>query len=593
MDVNIRDLSRLFGNQVQYEIPPYQRRYVWDQDGQWDALWEDVRNTAENVLEDGGVNTPHFLGAVVLQIKPAPAGGISTWRVVDGQQRLTTMQLLLDAVHEVFVERNYKNAAARLDVLVLNNKAFVDKDAPDLAFKVWPTTGDQDAFRHAMRNELPVDEYKDSLIVQAHEFFKLQTRQWLDDHPDDADARVGALYAAITSFLSMVVIDLDTGDDPHVIFETLNARGTPLLQSDLIKNMVLSEASKDKAGTDASEVWGFGDPWWTTEIQQGRLMRPQIDVFLNYWLTIRTRSDVRVADEFSAFRRYVSGARKPIMDVAADIGDVRDVYRVLADESKNIPGWEKFRYRRRVMQAGVLNPVLLWLLTSDVPQQQMDKAISAIESYLVRRMVCGMNNRSYGQVFMGSLIRLHEAGAEQAGDVTVEYLKSRGDWSNLWPDDRRLEDAFVGRPLYRLLTQGRIRIVLEGIEEELRTYNVELPNAPRNLTIEHVMPQAWRASWELPDDVEDEDKELAAHRRDDVVHRIGNLTLVTERLNSTLSNAPWSDKRGTLDKHSVLFLNKTLLDNAPDVWDEAAIAERAKQLCAAAAKVWPHADGIS
>ena len=584
MDVNIRDLSRLFGNQVRYEIPSFQRRYVWNQADQWDPLWEDVRNTAEDVLQDGQLAASHFLGAVVLQNKTSVAGGISTWRVVDGQQRLTTMQILLDAVQEVFVERNYENAAARLDVLVLNNKAFLDDDH-DLAFKVWPTTGDEDAFRHAMHNKLPVDEYKDSLIVQAHEFFKLQTRQWLDDHPDDADARVGALYAAITSFLSMVVIDLDTGDDPHVIFETLNARGTPLLQSDLIKNMVLSEAN------DYSKVWDFGDPWWTTEIQQGRLMRPQIDVFLNYWLTIRTRSDVRVADEFSAFRRYVSGARKPIKDVATDIGDVRDVYRVLADESKNIPGWGKFRYRRGVMRAGVLNPVLLWLLTADVPQQQMDKAISAIESYLVRRMVCGMNNRSYGQVFMGLLIRLHEAGAEQAGDVTVEYLKSRVDWSNLWPDDRRLEDAFVGRPLYRLLTQGRIRIVLEGIEEGLRTDKTEDPNAPRNLTIEHVMPQAWRDNWELPDDVED--KELAAHQRDDVVHRIGNLTLVTERLNSTLSNAPWHEKRKTLGKHSVLFLNKTLLDDAPDVWDEAAIEERARQLCAAAAKVWPHADGIS
>ena len=90
-----------------------------------------------------------------------------------------------------------------------------------------------------------------------------------------------------------------------------------------------------------------------------------------------------------------------------------------------------------------------------------------------------------------------------------------------------------------------------------------------------------------------EDKELAAHRRDDVVHRIGNLTLVTKGLNSTLSNARWCDKRVTLDDHSILFLNKTLLDDAPDVWNEAAIEARAKQLCAAAAKVWPHADGIS
>ena len=322
-------------------------------------------------------------------------------------------------------------------------------------------------------------------------------------------------------------------------------------------------------------------------------MRPQIDVFLNYWLTIRTQSDVRIADEFSAFRRYVSGARKPIKDVAADIGDVRDVYRVLADESKNIPGWGKFRYRRGVMRAGVLNPVLLWLLTANVPQQQMDKAISAIESYLVRRMVCGMNNRSYGQVFMGLLIRLDEAGADQAGDLTVEHLKSRNDWGSLWPDDRQLTDAFVRRPLYRILTRGRLRIVLEGIEEELRTNKVEDPNVPRNLTIEHVMPQAWRNNWQLPNDVEGHAQAERDRDRDHIVHTIGNLKLVNSNLNSTLSNAPWHEKRKTLGDHHVLFLNKTLLDDAPDVWDEAAIEALAKQLCAAAAKVWPHADGIS
>lgn len=585
MDVNIRNLTDLFMNQVQYEIPSFQRRYVWDHDEQWHPLWEDVRNIAENLTENGQIKTSHFLGAVVLKNLNSPAGGINVWSVVDGQQRLTTMALLLDAVHEVFAERDPEHAAM-MEPLVLNLKAFYKND-PDRAFKVWPTTGDQDAFRHAMRNELSVDEYEDSLIVRAHEYFKLQVRGWLDDVPDETDARVDALHKAVVAFLQMVVIDLNSDDDQHIIFETLNARGTPLLQSDLIKNMVLSEANKE--GIKESEVWDFNDPWWTNEIQQGRLMRPQIDAFLNYWLVIRTRRDVRISEEFSEFRRLSTG--QSIRDIAADIAKVRDVYRVLADGSKHIPGWEKFRYRRGVMRVGVLNPVLLWLLSSDVPQPQMDKAISALESYLVRRTVCGMGIGAYGVTFMDLLVRLNAAGPDCAGDETVEYLKTRVSWGSLWPDDRRLEDAFVGRPLYRLLTRGRLRMVLEGIEEELRTDKTEAQNVPRNLTIEHVMPRAWRANWELPDD--EEDKELAAHRRDDVVHRIGNLTLVTKGLNSTLSNAPWQDKRETLDDHSVLFLNKTLLDDAPDVWDEAAIEARAKQLCAAAAKVWPHADGIS
>lgn len=585
MDVNIRNLTELFTLDVQYEIPSYQRRYVWNQADQWHPLWEDVQNIAENLAENGQIKTSHFLGAVVLKNLNSPAGGISVRSVVDGQQRLTTMALLLDAIHEVFVERAPEHAEM-LEGLVLNRQVFWKNDH-DRAFKVWPTTGDQNAFRHAMRNELSVEEHEDSLIVRAHEYFKLQVREWLDDVPDETDARVDALHKAVVAFLQMVVIDLDADDDQHIIFETLNARGTPLLQSDLIKNMVLAEANKE--GIDESEVWDFNDPWWTNEIQQGRLMRPQIDAFLNYWLVIRTRRDVRISEEFSEFRRLSTG--ESISDIAADIAKVRDVYRVLADGSKHIPGWEKFRYRRGVMRVGILNPVLLWLLSSDVPQQQMDKAISALESYLVRRTVCGMGIGAYGVTFMELLVRLNAAGPDCAGDETVEYLKTRSSWGSLWPDDRRLEDAFMDRPLYRLLTRGRLRMVLEGIEEELRTDKAEDLNVRRNLTIEHVMPRAWRANWELPADVED--REQAEHRRNDVVHRIGNLTLVNNRLNPALSNAPWRDKRETLGKHSVLFLNKTLLDDAPDVWDEAAIAERAKQLCAAAAKVWPHADGIS
>ena len=235
------------------------------------------------------------------------------------------------------------------------------------------------------------------------------------------------------------------------------------------------------------------------------------------------------------------------------------------------------------MQAGILTPVLLWLLSSGVPPQQLEKSLRAIESHLVRRMVCRMTSRGYNRLFIGLLDNLEQAGAEYAGDTVVDYLTGRTAYAEMWPGDQQLQEAFTTQPLYRLLTRGRLRIVLEGIEEELRPVTAEIQDVPRNLTIEHVMPQQWRQHWPLSTNIED-------WERDQLIHSIGNLTLVNNWLNLDLSNAPWEEKQVTLGEHSVLFLNKTLLDEATEVWDEAAIAARAKRLCQVATKVWPHAD---
>ena len=144
--------------------------------------------------------------------------------------------------------------------------------------------------------------------------------------------------------------------------------------------------------------------------------------------------------------------------------------------------------------------------------------------------------------------------------------------------------------MYWSLTAGRLNIILQGIEGELRTALTESQDVPRSLNIEHVMPQSWPHHWPLPTPAENEDTAIA--RRNRLVHSIGNLTLVNGRLNSTLSNAPWEEKRVTLEHPTVLFLNKDLLENAPRTWDEDAIAARGRRLHQAAARVWPHANGF-
>ena len=596
MKVDKLNLQAMFAKQIWYKVPDFQRQYVWDEEGQWEPLWADVQNTAERSLavRNGGTvgmqQQTHFLGAVVLQQTQNMTGQLESRLVVDGQQRLTTLQLLVDAIQEVYEQQGLQTAAERLADMVLNYERYRGGD-PDRAFKVWPTAADQEAFRHAMSNELPSDEYKDSNIVRAHEFFKSQIAHWLMEDPEERETRADALERTVNNLLELVVIDLEMGDDPHVIFETLNARGTPLLESDLIKNMVMHEAVNAGIVLDSEagkNLWRFDDGWWSQDVQQGRLVRTRIDVFLNYWLVMRSQDEVAAKEMFSTFRRKYpnwcpSGS---IVRLADEIHTAAGHYRTL--ETKNRAEMEQFLYRREVMQAGVLTPVLMWLLAAETPQQQLDKALRALESFLVRRMILRMSTNGYNLLFIGMLEPLEEAGAQRAGNTVSAYLKDQKAPARRWPNDHALREAFTSWPLYKLLTRGRLRMVLEGIESDLRTRMAESQTVERTLTIEHIMPQQWRQNWQLPSDIEDVDK--AKIDRDNLIHSMGNLTLVNGRLNSSLSNAPWEEKRATLDKYGMFFLNKNLVREAPDVWNEDAIKQRALALCESAARVWPSSD---
>ncbi len=592
MQTNLQRPQRLFAQPVRYEIPAFQRRYVWKREEQWEPLWDDVEQLAQSIMEDGRTE-PHFMGAVVLQQMQFPAGTIERRIVVDGQQRLTTLQLLIDAIQEVLERREHSDPAKRLATLVINQEEFQDGN-PDNAFKVWPTVVDRLAFRHAMNNDLSATGYTTSRIVQAHEYFKGQAEQWLDGFSDEAGTRDGAASAlenAVRANLELVVIDLGDADDPHVIFETLNARGTPLLQSDMVKNKILHDAGvgvddEEEVSQEQRRLWPFDeDGWWSEEVGRGFQRRPRVDVYLNHWLTLRNLKEMKAYDEFRAFQRYADAQQESgnsIQQVAKNVSEIGDIYRDVEEVRRT--DIAKFLERRNVMNVGVVTPLLLWLLSADVPQMTLTKSLQAIESFLVRRVVCGYSARSYGELFVSLIAKLADAPTDKADKILISFLAEQTGQATLWPSDAELRDRFVTAPLYNWLTRGRLRMVLTGIEEQLRSNKAETQEVAENLQIEHVMPQAWHTNWPLPDD----DAEEATAHRERAIHTIGNLTLVNGRLNSTLSNAPWDSKREALADHSVLFLNKRLVNKGPQVWDEDAIEKRAKWLHKRAVKIWPH-----
>ena len=589
MHTDILTPKDLFQKDVRYTIPPFQRPYVWSQDDQWEPLWEDVRNVAENYLEalersgNDAVEaeqqtSSHFLGAVVLKQVPVATKDIGQREVIDGQQRVTTLQLLLDAIQQICEESDQsypKRAARRLAKLVTNDKELVGDDELHI-FKLWPTRGDREAFRHAMDNGLAANDFAESLIVQAHEFFKLQARKWLQDASGPMESRFDALEAAATSMLQMVVIDLDSQDDPNLIFETLNARGTPLEQSDLIKNFVLSRG-RDRRG----DIWGnLDDGWWRIEVRQGRLFRPRLDILLNYWLAMRTGSEVSPARVFDVFRSYVED-----QDVHAVMSEVKQDlvnYRDFESTRGRSPDERSFYYHVDVMQARVITPVLLLLLSAE--EGTRIRAFAALESFLVRRMICRRTTKDYNRLVLELANRLRESGLDRADAVTAGFLREQLADARVWPSDQDVAHAMDTSPLYRLLTRGRLRLVLEGAERRLRSSGKsEQTDVPRNLTIEHLMPTGWRKEeWPLPEGI---DTDAATYERNTLIHSIGNLTLATQKLNSSMSNAPWKSKRDELQEHSVLLLNNELLTRP--TWDEETIRSRSRRVAELVSARWP------
>ncbi len=587
MKTDILTPKSLFQKDIRYTIPEFQRPYVWNQDDQWEPLWDDVRNTSEQYLEelDRSDNNsieaeqrtlPHFLGAVVLQQVQTSSKDIEQREVIDGQQRIITLQLLLDAVQYVCEELELKPEAKRLAKLVTNDEDLITEE--NQVFKLWPSRSNREAFKHAMDNGLPTNEYEDSLIVQAHQFFQTQVREWLKSDPTATSRRIEALEATVSGRLQMVVIDLNYDDNPHIIFETLNARGTPLLESDLIKNYAMSRLDQRRR---ADLLWeNLDDEWWRVEIGRGRMRRPRIDVLLNYWLAMRTTDEVFLGSTFNKFKDHAD--KLPIDDVMSEVRRDLENYR-LFETGPRTTDEDLFHYRTQVMQAGAITPALLLLLLA--PYEKRIKALQALESFLVRRMIDLRSTKDYNRLTLNLVGELSRQGLDNADSVVANFLKRQTADSREWPNDEALIHSLETRPLYRILTRGRLRLILEGIERNLRIPMSEEQEVLKNLTIEHVMPQSWEANWPLPEDTE---KVEGTAIRNRLVHTIGNLTLVNRRLNATLSNAPWDNKRKTLAGHSVLLLNKGLLEESQDaIWDEQFIQSRSKRMAALISDVWP------
>lgn len=651
-------IADLFQQREQYLIPLFQRGYVWTLTHQIQPLWEDIvdridalQEHRDNAQKVGGAEKlkplrKHFLGAIVVG-SPVDYDTqvIATREVIDGQQRITTLQIMLLAMRDIIA--GDADAALLDDIgLLTYNKGTYRSKSDHL--KVWPTNVGRDVLQALMDagsmkevcRKFPVkgpnrQKIERPLMVQAYLFFAALLEcyargkrfddpmpgvEFEDDHTiaravirsieKDNDVRVPynelptdlsrfklPLNAFQTAF-QIMRLQLGAEDDPQIIFETLNARGAPLQPSDLIRNFVFLRASRNRENVAElyEKHWrefdeklepgasAKGAKFWKAEERQGRLKTSRLDLLVYHYVGLRKREALKVAHVFEEFKSWWESEERETDAELQRLSKLASHFETcIAPDQKTRFGL--FCRRMQLLDTSTQTPLLFHLLEHHAPDENEFTAILVdLESYFVRRFVCGLTTKSYNRIFLDRLLKeMVSEGKADAAALRAKLLSLEGD-SQRWPDDASFKASWLHRQLYEGRSTRKVRAVLEGLEFSLRTSKQEFMPELDTLSVEHVLPQGWPKRWPLAEDT-------AEHRakRERLLHSIGNLTLVTPGFNSSLSNEPFKVKRPELAANSSLMLNAYFqqFDDGFD-WNEDAIVARAETLWKNALRVWPH-----
>lgn len=583
MQANRHNLSEILEKTVRLVAPLFQRPYVWNQERNWEPLWQAIQDAAERRMASPSVR-PHFLGAVVLNQLWTPMGRVSSREIIDGQQRLTTLQIAMAAARDQLADGGYEFFSQKLASMTQNHTRNDDEER----YKVWPTNRDRTEFVSAMKhgaqlvNTTPPGHSK---LLDAYRYFHESVGEWLGHEGDvHREIRAEALTTVFTQDLILVVIDLDQDDDGQLIFETLNALGTPLLPSDLVKNLLFHES--EKAGLESerlyTQYWSEfdqNDRYWREELRVGRLKRPRLDVFLQHYLTLKLGKFVMVEGSFRAYRDLLLEGRFASIEAAfADFRHYADLYQSLDNPE---PGSVEAQFFGRFwyLDTQAVVPVLLELFHRHSSSDARRPFLVDIESYFFRRMICQLTTQAMNLIVIDLLGHLNQLGWTHA--AMQNYFATREGDRTRWPDDEELRKCVVERPIYQRILWWRLVFLLKIYEESLHGGKTDPISYHGDVTIEHAMPRSWQANWPLPEGAAVD----SASYRSWYVDAIGNLTLVTAKLNSALSNSAWPTKRGELAKHALLMMNHELTEH--ETWAEEDIKARGERMFEVFRTTWP------
>ncbi|WRE34278.1 DUF262 domain-containing protein [Helicobacter pylori] len=535
----------------QFVIPIYQRVYSWGKE-HCEQLWDDIIKTGGNDQMNG-----HFIGSIVFVHDGIYTTNYNELLIIDGQQRLTTITLLLTALrNHLSDEDEFLEKFSRQKI---QNRYLINSDEKgDKKFKLILSESDKDTLLSLIDKDRRKPSEPSLKIMENFKLFE----EWIRKNTD----KLETIFKGLDK-LMVVEISLERGkDNPQLIFESMNSTGKDLTQTDLIRNYILMGLESEK-----QEI--FYKKYWRAMEEDFKQNETLFNRFVRHYLTIKTREIPNINKVYEAFKRYQQerGIETEVLlqDLQKYCGFFcQIVFKKEADKDLN----ETLGFLVD-LERDVVYPLLLELY-SDYSDGVLSKAdfipiIALIESYICRRAVCGLGTNSLNKVFPSFTKHIQKDEYFKSLKVHFGYLTEK----QRFPNDDEFKKLFITIDFYHF--QKR-----EYFLERLENFNTKEPVNTQECTIEHIMPQTLTKEWE---------RDLGGNFQaihDKYLHTIGNLTLTG--YNKEYSNNSFQEKRDMEKgfKQSSLRLNQGLRDLKS--FGEKEIEKRANDLSDWALKIWTY-----
>lgn len=543
MDAHETKLQLLLEGTKQYVIPLFQRVYCW-QKSDWNELWRDLLD-----IYDFNSSHEHFMGAIVTLPVNLQPHGVNKFVLIDGQQRLTTVFVILAAIRDLVIG---DELSEKINELYLINK--FGKKINRL--KLLPTVADKEVFQSIIAGQ---DVSGDSLLVDVYRFFKRKLR---GDDEQGNPIDLNRMHDVIMEQLTFVSVVLGTNDSPYRIFHSLNGTGVPLTQADLVRNHFFMHIPDP----DEQEV-AFHDLWLPMQQKLG----VELTNFMWRYIT-KDGTSIRQNRIYDEMRARTEGKNQAqVIDILSDMHTFSDYYLRLIDPDQEA----NLQIRRRLKRINrweikTAYPFLLNIFdeyeNERLSGEQFCQILDMIESFVIRRFFCRVPTNALNKYFIALYNSLDENNI--IGSMR-KYLLARK-----WSTDNEFLAGWERLPIYASGLE-KSRHILESLEEAISTNNEPVDTTHSRITREHILPQELTEVWEtmLGRD--------ATNIHAMYLHTIGNLTLTG--MNESMGNKPYEEKKKVF-ANSGFALNKYF--EQCTVWDSEAIQERAGELGKVALQIW-------
>jgi len=565
MEAGKRTIELIFNKGRTLEIPFFQRSYVWEAEN-WERFLNDLIMVSKS-------NKEYFMGSLILKSQQVSSEkNIGDWRIViDGQQRLTTIILFFKAICSI-----QNNTTLLKDTFYNRSKEIILKHNHN-DYKIFEAIVDD-----KLTDELK-EKYKNNNVLNCYNYFIKQN-----------DLLKEISINNLLDRLYFVGIDLGSEEDEQQIFDTINSLGVSLTTAELLKNELFKRSDEEfyeKTWKKTFEQDEDIKDYWDQKITSGRQFRINIDLLLQSNLLIISKADTNYLGLSSLFSNYKNYLKKKESDKGKFISTLieyaglyqKNINPDFLNQDININSpIERFNLVIFGLNVTTIIPYILYVLNEVKDSEEQNKILNILECYLVRRFICKETTKNYNNLF-ASFVRNEINSYEKLSKKIFEAE----DPTNKLPTDENLKKAFVESNL----TNQQAKVILYLIEKSTRNpknYSTNL--RPLNeYSLEHIMPKKWKNNWKVLDSFSEKDKE----KKDQLVLKLGNLTIITASLNSSIRDSSWEvkkngkgDKKGLKEYSAGISIFEKCLSY--DSWNEDKIIERGNELFELSKNVWKY-----